>query len=87
MSHRKSDFISLYRMHASRLLDEVAALEALRQEWDALDYGNSLNQEADFVGENVEITKAQLADAVTSVGTISNLLGQGHRTNLYKIRE
>ncbi len=87
MSHRKSDFVSLYRMHVSRLLEAQAALETLRQEWDALDYGNTLVQETDFIGENAEITKAQLADAATSISAIGGLLGQGHRTNLYKIRE
>jgi hypothetical protein len=87
MSHRKSDFITLYRMHVSRLLEAQAALEVLRQEWDALDYGNTLVQETDFIGENAEITKAQLADAVTSVGAIGTTLAAGHRTNLYKVRE
>lgn len=88
MSHRKSDFISLERMHVSKFLEAMDGLKALKQEYDALDYGNTLSQEADFVGENAEILKADLVNAIGSIATIDATLISGfHYTNLYKIRE
>lgn len=81
---RKSDFISLYRQFAASFLEDLGELEQLRQEWDALDYTNTMIQ-GDFVGENANITKQELTDAVATIGAISALLAQGHRTNLYKI--
>lgn len=84
---RESDFITLYRMHVTRLLESMDALEALRREYDALDYGNELDQEEHFVGENEAIEKAHLVSAVSTVETIGGLLAQGHRTNLYRVRQ
>lgn len=88
MSHRKSDFISLYRMNVSKFLDAWAELETLKKEYDALDYGTALDQEDDFVGENAAITKVDLANAVSSIATIGTAITDGfHHTNLYKVRE
>lgn len=81
---RKSDFISLYRQLAAAMLENIGELEQLRQEWDSLDYTNSMVQ-GDFIGENANITKQELSDAVATLGAISTLLAAGHRTNLYKI--
>jgi hypothetical protein len=88
MAHRKSDFISLYRMNISKFLDAWAELETLKKEYDALDYGTALDQEDDFVGANADITKADLVDAVGSMTTVGAAITGGfHHTNFYKVRE
>lgn len=88
MGHRKSDFISLYRMHISKFLEAWNELESLKKEYDALDYSTTLDQETDFVGENAEITKADFVAAVGSIATIgATITGDFHHTNLYKVRE
>lgn len=88
MSHRKSDWISLYRMNSSILLNVLSAFSALDEEYVALDYGNELDQAEDFTGENAEIQKADLIAAVNSVGAIRSFVTDNfHHTNLYKVRE
>jgi hypothetical protein len=88
MSHRESDWVSLYRMNSTKLLDLLAAFAAQDEEYVALDYGNTLDQEDDFIGENAEIQKADLVAAVTSVNAIRAFVTSNfHHTNLYKVRE
>lgn len=88
MSHRKSDWISLYRMNSTKLLDVLAAFAALDEEYTALDYGNALNQGNDFIGENAGIQKADLIAAVGSVSAIRAFVTSNfHHTNLHKVRE
>lgn len=81
---RKSDFISEYRQLTAQLLEVQGELEQRRLEWDSLDYGNTMTQD-DFIGDNASILKADLVASVSSVGAVTTLLSQGHRTNLYKI--
>jgi hypothetical protein len=88
MSHRKSDFVSLYRMNISKFLEAWSELKTLKEEYDALDYGTELDQAEDFIGENAEILKADLVAAVSSVATVSTYITTNfHHTNLYKVRE
>lgn len=84
MSNAESDFISTYRQLVTQWLEVQGELEEKRMRWDALNYSGELLQEH-FIGENASITKEQLASAVATMEAISNLLSQGHRTNLYRV--
>lgn len=86
MSDRKSDFITEWRRQVTALIGAMDGLDALGREYAALDYGNTLPPEK-FVGENAEITKPELVSSVATVEAINGLLAQGHRTNLYRVRE
>lgn len=80
----ESDFISEYRQLVTQWLDVQSQLEEKRVRWDSLNYAETLLQEH-FVGENASITKQQLSDSIATMGQVTSLLSQGHRTNLYRI--
>lgn len=84
MSNSESDFISEYRQLVTQWLDVQAQLEEKRVRWDSLNYANELLQEH-FIGENASVTKEELTEAVVTMGAVTSLLSQGHRTNLYRV--
>lgn len=80
---REQDFISIARTHAKSILDAYNGLKALQLEWNALDYGSTLD---DGEGENSEITKSEVGAVVfDTTDAITTLLGAGHATNLAKL--
>jgi hypothetical protein len=86
MAARQSDWISLTRQQATMLIDTVDQLNALRKEWDGLDYGNTLTDE-DFAGSNSDVTKDEIAAVIgTTLDAINALWSQGHLTNLLTVR-
>jgi hypothetical protein len=78
------DFISRYRSEVTAFIHALNALQAERQQWDALDLGNSLTAE-DFAGSNADLTVAEMTAAVSSVEAISGFVAAGHATNLYEL--
>lgn len=83
---RPSDFVSLVRQETTNLLTSIDRLHALKAEWDALDYGNSLPEEA-FAGTNADVDRAAIAAVIgTTLSALDGLLAAGHATNLYKVR-
>lgn len=83
-----SNFVSRYRLAIYNLLTARDSLAALKKEWDALGLSGSLDQAQDFVGENSEIIKADLASAVSSMASIESFIAAGfHDTNFYKVRK
>lgn len=81
-----SDFVSRYRLAVTSWLTAMEDLEALRQQYDSLDYGNALPPEA-FEGSNSDITKEQLVAAVGSIEAIDGFTQAGHYTNLYHLKQ
>lgn len=80
---REQDFITLARKHAKTLLETVNALDGLKVEWDALDYGTNLDEGA---GANLGYTKQMVSDVVnTTLAAVKTLLAAGHSTNLAKL--
>lgn len=79
-----SDWISKYRVQVTSWLTALNALLALREQWDALDYSNSLTAE-DFAGGNSDIDLAKLTAAVSSIEALNATFAQGHNTNLYAL--
>lgn len=80
---RQQDYISLARQHNKAVWDGISALVALQSEWDALDYGNTLE---DGAGANSGITRAEVSAVVnTTADALVALLAQGHATNMAKL--
>lgn len=79
-----SDWISKYRGQVTAWLTALNALNALGEQYIALDYGNALTDD-DFLGANADITKADLVAAVASVQAIGDFTRSGHATNLYRL--
>lgn len=80
---RSANFITEARQATKAIWDNLNKLKALQTEWNALDYGNTLE---DGSGENAGI----LADDVGAVvfatsDAFTTLLGQGHATNMGKL--
>ena len=80
-----SDFVSRYRAAVTAWLTSLEDLNALRQQYDALDYGSTLPPES-FEGANGDITKEQLVAAVGSVEAITGFVDTGHDSNLYALK-
>lgn len=80
---RESDFITEARSHARALWNAVNALEALQNEWNALDYGNTLDV---GVGENDGLNATAVGAVVfDSANAIRATLNAGHATNVAKL--
>jgi hypothetical protein len=79
-----SDFVSRYRLHVTSLLTELESLNAMRAQWDALDYSTTLPPEA-FEGANGDLDKAEMTAAVASIEAINAFVAAGHATNLYEL--
>ena len=79
-----SFYVTTYRQTVTNFLNVLNTLEAMRHQWDALDYGNTLTEE-DFAGANQDIDLALLTAAVASVEAIGNFTAAGHASNLYKL--
>lgn len=83
---RQQDFISQTRAVSNRLIDAVNEARALRREWDALNYGETITEEA-FTGDNAGLTIDDLAAFFTSMDAVEDLLvAQFHAPNYYKLR-
>lgn len=80
-----SDWISRYRGQVTAFLNALEDLLALKQQYTALDYGNTLTDE-DLAGANSDLTLPDIPAAVSSVDAIATLVGQGHNTNLYTLK-
>lgn len=61
------------------------ALQAWRSEYDALDYGNTLDPAA-FDGDNEHMEIADVVAVATSQAAIEVLMVAGNRTNLLQVR-
>lgn len=78
---RESDFISEARANVRKIWDAYNALKALQIEWNALDYGNTLDNGS---GANEGITKTMVGSAVfdTTDEIKLRIFDTGHATNL-----
>jgi hypothetical protein len=81
-----TDFINRYRQAITNGIQALDTLDALRREYAALSLDTRLT-DADFEGNNAGITAEQLQKAVASIDAIAELMGQGHATNLYIVKQ
>jgi len=67
------------------LWDALNDLKALQREWTALDYMNTLSEDA-FQGENAGLDASAIAAIVfTTTDALLALLDTGHGTNLARL--
>ncbi len=85
-SSERFNTITQIRQAATDLVTAIERLQALKQDWIYMDLGNVLT-EADFVEQHAGLTVSDIvAVGGTTLQALETLLGQGHGTNLYKIR-
>lgn len=80
---REQDFYTLARQHNTAIWDAINDLVSLQREWNALDYGNTLEPGQ---GSNEGLT-AQHVGAVVfdTANAFVAVLGAGHATNMAKL--
>ncbi len=79
---RQADYATEVRIATRQLWDALNDLKALQREWTALDYMNTLSEDA-FQGENAGLDAAAIAAIVfTTTDALLALLATGHDTNL-----
>ena len=80
---REQDFISEAKAANRQIWDGINALVALQREWNALDYGNTLDPGA---GENEGLTAVEVGAVVfDSANALVTTLNAGHATNMAKL--
>jgi hypothetical protein len=83
MASREQDFYTVVRSANKAIWDGINTLVALQREWNALDYGTTLDPGE---GANEGLSKTDIG-AVTfdTANALVTLLGQGHATNMAKL--
>lgn len=77
---REQDFITEARAANRAIWDGINALVALQREWNALDYGNTLDAGE---GANTGITASEVGAVVfDSANALVGVLNTGHATNM-----
>jgi hypothetical protein len=80
---RENDYIGEARAAAREVWDGISKLKALQREYNALDYGTTLDTGA---GDNAGITAAQVGAVVfDTANALETVLAAGHATNLAKL--
>lgn len=80
---REQDFITEARQQNKAIWDGINALVALQREWNALDYGNTLDSGD---GDNTGISVAQVGAVVfDSANAFVGVLSAGHATNMARL--
>lgn len=80
---REQDYITLVRTANQQVWEGINTLIALQREYNALDYGNTLD---DGVGANEGVTRAEVGAVVfDTANAFVTLLNTGHATNMAKL--
>jgi hypothetical protein len=81
---REQDYISLVRVEARNIFEGINRLLALQNEWNALDYGSSLD---DGINGNNDILATDIGAVVFDTANELKLriMDTGHKTNLAKL--
>ncbi len=79
------NFISDTLEVVNNYLAASEALQAWRDEYDALDYGNALEAAA-FDGANQHLEIADIVAVATTQAALEVVMTAGHRTNLMRVR-
>lgn len=83
MAGREQDYISVARQFNKDIWNGINGLVALQREWNALDYGNTLDSGE---GDNEGITSAEVGAVVFDTATaLVGVLNTGHSTNMAKL--
>ena len=80
---REQDFITEARAANRAVWDGINTLVALQREWNALDYGTTLD---DGAGDNLGVTRSEVGAVVfDTAAALVTLLAAGHATNMAKL--
>ena len=80
---REQDFYTLARQNNKAIWDALNEFAALHREWNALDYGNTLEPGA---GANDGLTKTEIGAVVfDTTNAMLAVLSAGHATNMAKL--
>lgn len=80
---REQDFITEAREHNRAIWNGINSLKALQREWNALDYGTTLD---DGTGDNTGITAASVGAVVfATTDALITVLDAGSATNMSKL--
>ncbi len=80
MAGRQQDFISITRATNEQIWDGINTLVAMQREWQALDYGNTLE---DGEGGNAGYTALEVGAVVfDTANAMVAVLAAGHATNM-----
>ena len=83
MAGRQQDFYTLARRHNAAIWDGINALVVLQREWNALDYGNTLEP---GVGANDGLTDTEVGAVVfDTANAMVAVLAAGHATNMSRL--
>ena len=84
---QKQQYINAARTAATELWRAQTTLQQLQDEWNALDYGNTLVA-GDFTGDNAGLTAANIGAVVfdTSNAVQTQVFATGHATNVARIK-
>lgn len=85
LTAKQINFVSRTINTVDNFMQAYEELVELRSEYDALDYGNTLQAGA-FAGTNEHLEVADIVAVITSQAAIETVLAAGHRTNLLKVR-
>lgn len=84
MVGREQDYITEAREHARNIFNGINQLLAMQNEWNALDYGNTLDPGS---GDNDGLVRADIGAVVFD--TVNELklriMDTGHKTNLARL--
>lgn len=84
---QKQQYINRARTAATQLWNAQQELLELQREWNALDYGNTLNTPDDFTGDNEGLTGANIGAVVfDTANLVQGVLDAGSATNLARIK-
>lgn len=81
---REQDFITLARAAARKVWEGMHELLAMQTEWNALDYGNTLDNGE---GQNAGLTRTEIGAVVFDTANELKLrvIDTGHKTNLARL--
>lgn len=80
---REQDYITEARAANRAIWDGINTLVALQREWNALDYGTTLD---DGAGDNTGVVRAEVGAVVfDTANALVTLLNTGHATNMAKL--
>lgn len=80
---REQDFITAVRASNRKVWEGINELKAAQREWNALDYGNTLD---DGEGANAGITADDVgAVAFATADALEDVLDAGHATNMARL--
>jgi len=85
LTAKQTNFVSRTISTVDNFMQAYEELVELRSEYDALNYGNTLQAGA-FVGDNEHLEVADIVAVINSQAAIETVLAAGHRTNLLKVR-